>query len=49
MEDITRDASSVDNEEDVLDSMLWTLQLLFLFSLSLRIIAFIFIVTNNDA
>ena len=47
MEDITRDASSVDNEEDVLDSMLWTLQLLF--SLSLRIIAFIFIVTNNDA
>ena len=46
MEDIARDAGSVDIE-DVLYSMLWTLQLLF--SLSLRIIAFIFIVTNNDA
>ena len=46
MEDITCDAGSVDIE-DVLDSMLWTLQLLF--SLSLIIIAFICIVTNNDA
>jgi len=47
IEDIARDVGSVDIEEDVLDSMLWTLQLLFL--LSLIIIAFVFIVTNNDA